>query len=161
LETLNLLLNEEVTRPMRLAPKVPRDLETICLKCLEKSPRRRYASALELAEDLDRFLNFETIRARCVRAPERFWRWCRRKTSLAVAMGFAALAVAATIGLSVSLAIYHYRAGQEARAATLRVESERRHVDQKAAHLSYDHAQATCERGDVAAGVLWLGRGLR
>jgi eukaryotic-like serine/threonine-protein kinase len=161
LETLNLLINEEVARPSRVSPKVPRDLETICLKCLEKSPRRRYASAIELAEDLDRFLNFETIRARRVRAPERFWRWCRRKTSLAVAVGFAALAVAATIGLSVFLAVYQYRAGLRIRAASLQVESERRHVDQMAAHLSYDHAQATCERGDVAAGVLWLARGLR
>src|SRR5262249_52861900 len=61
LETLSKLLNEEAVRPSQLMPKVPRDLETICLKCLEKPPRRRYGSALELAEDLHRFLNFETI----------------------------------------------------------------------------------------------------
>ena len=89
LETLHKLLNEEPVRPTRLRPKVPRDLETICLKCLEKAPRRRYASAPELAEDLDRFLNFESIQARPVRAPERVWRWCRRKTSLAIAVGLA------------------------------------------------------------------------
>ncbi|HLH28014.1 MAG TPA: serine/threonine-protein kinase, partial [Acidimicrobiales bacterium] len=161
LETMNKLLNDEVVRPTRLAPKVPRDLETICLKCLEKAPRRRYASALDLAEDLDRFLNFESIQARRVRATERVWRWCRRKTALAIAVGLAALAVATAIGLSVSLAAYHYNAGLRFEAASRKVASESRHVDQMMAQLSYDHAQATCERGDVAAGVLWLARGLR
>ena len=161
LETMNKLINEEVVRPTRLAPKVPRDLETICLKCLEKVPRRRYATAQYLAEDLDRFLNFESIEARQVRATERVWRWCRRKTALAIAVGFAVLAAATTIGLSVFLAAYHYNAGLRFKAASQKADSEGRHVDQMMAHLSYDHAQATCERGDVAAGVLWLTRGLR
>src|SRR5262249_28301776 len=127
----------------------------------EKSPRRRYASALALAEDLDRFLNFESIEARRIRATERVWRWCRRKTALAIAVGLAALAVAATIGLSAFLAAYHYQAGLQFKAAALKVDSESRHVDQMMAQLTYDHAQATCERGDIAAGVLWLARGLR
>ncbi|WP_020467447.1 serine/threonine-protein kinase, partial [Singulisphaera acidiphila] len=64
LTTLARLLNEEPVRPGRVSPKVPRDLETICLKCLEKATRKRYASAGELADDLGRFLNFESVRAR-------------------------------------------------------------------------------------------------
>ncbi len=161
LETLRKLLNEEPVRPTRLRPKVPRDLETVCLKCLEKSPQRRYSSALGLAQDLDRFLNFETIRARPVRTPERVWRWCRRKTSLAIAVGLAALAVATTIGLSIFLAVYHYRSASQIGAALREAEVSRREVDKMAAQLTYDHAQAVCEQGDGALGVLWLARGLR
>jgi eukaryotic-like serine/threonine-protein kinase len=160
LDTLRRLLNEDPERPTRLRRKVPRDLETICLKCLEKSPRRRYDSALELAEDLDRFLNFDSVRARPVTPPERVWRWCRRKTSLAVAMGLAALGAATAIGLSIFLAVYHYQAAARIGEALLEVQSRRRQVDLMAADLAYDRGQAFCEQGDVAQGVLWLVRGL-
>src|SRR5262245_41265831 len=62
---------------------VDRDLEIICLKCLEKEPVRRYSSAQALAEDLERWLAHEPIRARPASSPEKFWRWCRRKPILA------------------------------------------------------------------------------
>lgn len=78
LETLKQALEQEPISPRSLNNKVPRDLETICLKCLEKDPRRRYASALELAKDLERFLDDRPIQARRAGQVEHAWRFARR-----------------------------------------------------------------------------------
>src|SRR5438445_11347288 len=83
LETLQQVVSEEPVPPSRLRSKLPRDLQTICLKCLEKEPHKRYASAAALAEDLRRFLADEPIQARSVSQWERLWRWCRRNPKLA------------------------------------------------------------------------------
>src|SRR5262249_43554857 len=78
LDTVLQVLSEDAVPPCRLQPKLPRDLETICLKCLEKDPRRRYASAEALAEDLRRFLADEPILARPAGRWERTAKWVRR-----------------------------------------------------------------------------------
>jgi serine/threonine protein kinase/tetratricopeptide (TPR) repeat protein len=83
LETVMLVLSDDPVAPRRLVPRVPRDLETICLKCLEKSPRRRYGTAGELAADLYRFLAGAPIVARPVSLVERAGKWARRRPALA------------------------------------------------------------------------------
>jgi serine/threonine-protein kinase len=83
LDTVLRVLSEEPVRPSRLRPGLPRDLETICLKCLEKNPRRRYASAEALGDDLRCYLRGEAIAARPPGLLGRFDRWARRRPALA------------------------------------------------------------------------------
>jgi len=91
LDTLLQVLGEEPVAPHSLNGSVPADLETIILKCLEKDPRRRYQSAQELVDELERYLAGEPIQARPLGQWERTWRWCRRKPALAGLYGTAAV----------------------------------------------------------------------
>jgi WD40 repeat protein/tRNA A-37 threonylcarbamoyl transferase component Bud32 len=98
LDTLLLVVREEPVPPTRLRPRVPRDLETICLKCLEKEPVRRYASAAELADDLLRFVNGEPVRARPVGAAGRAARWVRRHPAVSALTAAVVLVALAGVG---------------------------------------------------------------
>jgi eukaryotic-like serine/threonine-protein kinase len=117
LETLLQVHGMEPVPPSRLRPKLPADLETICLKCLHKDASKRYGSALALSDDLRRFLAGEPIRARRVSGAERAWRWCRRNPALASLMAaVAALLIAATVGAMVAAVQYRLKAQVEALA---------------------------------------------
>ena len=99
-ETIRLLRDTEPRPPRLLNPKVDRDLSTICLKCLEKDPQRRYSSALALAEDLEHWLKHEPIRAKPSGLFTHARKWVRRNPSTAVLV---TLLVALAAGLSVNV----------------------------------------------------------
>lgn len=166
--TIQKVLNEEPRPPRSAVPGVPRDLETIALKCLEKDPARRYASAAEVAEELDRFARGETILARPATPPERVWRWARRKPALATLV--VALHLVFAAGLAGILWQWQ-RANQHAeRAATFaRSEAGQRRTAEKmvereaAQHerAEYQRAELLLSRGELELPLALLARSLR
>jgi eukaryotic-like serine/threonine-protein kinase len=138
------MVYEEPRPPRRLNDKIPRDLETICLKALAKEPGWRYQTAGELAEDLRRFLGGRPVRARPVGPAERLWRWSRRNPALAAVSGVAAAALVAAAVLAVSFVLHQARS----------LEQSRRY----AALLALDRGLALCEQGNANQGMLWLAR---
>jgi hypothetical protein len=143
LETLEQVRTREPPPPRRLNPRVPRDLETVCLKCLEKDPAKRYASAAALAGDLQRFLDGEPIQGRAARPWERLSRWARRRPLWAALVGVCVLAV---LSLAAG-AVWHSQRQHEALTAVRQEEREvRRH--RYVADLRQSH-QFCWAKGDV------------
>ena len=97
METLVQVIHNEPVPPRRLQPNCDVDLETVCLKCLQKDPKKRYATAAELAEDLRRYGNGEGVLARPISRAERFWRWCRRNPRVASLMFVLLLVIAGSL----------------------------------------------------------------
>jgi WD40 repeat protein len=140
-ETLRLVTEAEPRPPRSLDARIDRDLEVICLKCLQKKPEKRYASAAELADDLDRWLAGKPILARPVSWLERLVSWARRKPELATALG--ALPIILSVALAVSLTLFvRVRRESDARAVALRSEEGQRLAFQSLAAVEENPGQA-------------------
>jgi eukaryotic-like serine/threonine-protein kinase len=120
MQTLQQVIESEPAPLRLLNPKAPRDLETICLKCLQKQPHKRYPTAAELAADLGRWLNGEAIRARPVGKLERLWRWGRRHPSSAALLA----SVLMMLAVLFSAALWYVNDRGERQAERIRAESK-------------------------------------
>lgn len=148
-ETLLRIRDTEPVGPRRLNPAVPVDLETICLKCLEKSPAARYASAQALADDLGRWLRHEPIAARPVSGLERLGKWTRRNPRLAGLLGLTLLAGTA---LLVTLAVANVRI----RAANARTAAEAEESRRGLVRLNVQTGNTLVADGDPLAALAWF-----
>ncbi len=184
-EVLTAIITTQPKPPSFWRRDVPRDLEAICRKCLERDPAKRYTSAGALAQDLERFLAGEPVLARRITRAERLWRWCVRNPvaallTLAAAMT-GTLAVVTVLVISVLTAWREKQAAerleslyqqtltakeeadrQRQRTARLLRDSEiqRRQSQQELADLALERAAVTLRNGNVSAGLLWLVRAL-
>lgn len=167
LGTLMLVRCADPVPPRRLQPSVPRDLDTICLKCLEKEPEKRYTSAEALADDLRRFLEGRPILARPTPLVERARKWAVRQPA-AAALSAAIFLVSV---VSFSLVAWQWqRAEREAKAqTTARAQAEikeqqekeaRLQIEKLSAGLALERGASLCDKGEVRRGLLWLVRSL-
>lgn len=146
LDTMMQVASEEPVPLSRLQPKLPRDLQTICLKCLHKEPWKRYPTAEALADELNRFLDGEPIQARPVGAPERVIKWARRRPSLA------ALVVLALVGLlgGFALVCWEWSKEKEQLAKVQEAQMETGQALARAEASLYFHRIALAEREFLA-----------
>jgi WD40 repeat protein/predicted Ser/Thr protein kinase len=167
-ETLRQVLDDDPVPPRRLNPAIERDVELICLKCLQKEPHRRYTSAEQMADELQHYLRNEPLSfTRPVSSAARLLRWCRRNPSLAIASGMAGLFFVAVATLSVVFGIYRSHAAsvtERLSAARTKAAQERvaaaRETQRLSAGWALDWGIGLCERGDAGRGMLWFARAL-
>jgi WD40 repeat protein len=161
LDTLDQVRHRAPETPRSLNPRVPRDLEVICLKCLQKDPARRYANALELAEDLTRFQAGRPIQARPVGWPERAWSWCRRNPALAASLAILAVSLIAGTAVSSVLAIAARAEARRAHESEWRAVEARRAALAQLVDLSAASGVAAARREDHAEALLWFTHAVR
>jgi tetratricopeptide (TPR) repeat protein len=143
MDTILQVIAHEPVPPSRQQPKVPRDLETICLKCLQKEPTKRYASAEKLAEDLCRFLAGQPIVARPVGMLELLWKWVKRRPATA-----ALIAVLVLSGV-VSMVLAVWALGERDDAITARKDADARAEDARKAGKRADDNLRIAQENDA------------
>ncbi len=148
-QLLNQVIHEEPRPPRLLNDKVPRDLETICLKAMNKDRRRRYESADAFADDLRRFLRGEPVIARPIGELEKLFRWCRRNPGLAGLGGVLSLVLVAVVVGSVIAAIHFERLADSEN-------NERQIGEKRLVQLNINTGIAQLDRGEILRSLPYL-----
>jgi WD40 repeat protein/tetratricopeptide (TPR) repeat protein/predicted Ser/Thr protein kinase len=161
IDTIRLVLDGEVTPARQLVPKVPRDLDTICLKALQKPVHRRYLTAAEMAEDLRRFLDGEPIRARPIGPVERAVKWVRRRPTTASLIAAGVLALVAFVALGAWSWVQISERADRAEKATDRAEKALADGTRRMVWLNVASGTRRLDEGDYLGSVLWLAEALR
>jgi serine/threonine protein kinase len=143
MDTMLLVLYEEPLPPNHLLPSVPRDLETICLKCLNKEIARRYTTAAALADDLERFLDGRPIIARPVAVSERLAKWVRRRPAVAALLAVSVLALTTILGGSL-----YFNVALQSKNRQLDTLAEERRQKAEEAEAERDRAQESEEKAE-------------
>jgi roadblock/LC7 domain-containing protein len=164
------VLHDEPRPPRSLNDRVPRDLETICLKAMAKEPNRLYATGRDLGDDLRRFGDGEPILARPVGRIEKTWRWCRRNPSLAMTSSLAIAALLAVAVISLVFAMVQTKAKNDIKGLASDLQSSLnkseilagelrtslRESARRLAAVNFERGHAACEKGETGPGLLWL-----
>jgi serine/threonine protein kinase len=149
MDTLLQVLEQAPVTPRQLNPQIPLDLETICLKCLEKEPHKRYATAEALANELGCYLRGEPIRARPISRPARVWRWCKRKPAVASLTAAVAICLLAGTTICTCFAIVATLEKQRTNEETAEALVEKGRADDKAADALREKKQADIEAAEA------------
>jgi WD40 repeat protein/tRNA A-37 threonylcarbamoyl transferase component Bud32 len=158
---LHQVIHESPREPRRLNDRIPRDLETICLKTLAKEPIWRYATAGELAADLRRYLRGEPVHARALGPLLRLWLWCGRNRALATAIVLAFMGLAGLLALATAFA-FRERHNATQLATALNEQNANLRKAEFSLSESYIHrGLALCEQNYVGQGLLWLALALK
>jgi eukaryotic-like serine/threonine-protein kinase len=159
--TLHQLLNDPPAAPRRYHAAIPRDLETICLKCLEKAPSRRYATAQALADDLGRWLKGEPVLAHPASAMARFRAWCRRKPAQATSLALASLLMVVVVVGSTIMSWRIERARRAEHAERERAVLANLQLSETVSRLELQRAEDRFKSGDASMALALLARVLR
>lgn len=159
--TIRLVLDGEVVSPRSILNSVPKDLDTICLKALEKPIHRRYASAEEMAEDLRRYLDGEPITARPIGSIERFGKWIRRKPAKAATLGTGLLAAVAMLLLGVWSYFAVTKRAHEAEISKRLADDALMESTRRLVRLNVSNGTRLMEDQDYLGSVLWYAEALR
>lgn len=185
---LHQVLHDEPRPPRSLNDRIPRDLETICLKAMAKEPSRRYPTAAELADDLRAYLDGRAIQARPIGRVEKMGRWCRRNPALAGVTALAAVALLAVTAVSVAYAVSQARSRSELQGAYNRLDQEQeetkaaraglqvalgesqrlsgelqgsvRQKQEQLAAMALERAEVLADEGQTRTAMLWGARAL-
>jgi tetratricopeptide (TPR) repeat protein len=149
------IVNDEPPSPRKLNNRVPRDLETICLKCLEKEPAKRYGTARDFADELSRFQSGAPIRARSIGRIERTWRWCKRNPRVA-ALSAAVLALLSATAVVSTVSAWRIAAAKQEEAEARKkadATAAREQAQRTRAEGAEQTAREEAERANLQAAI--------